>query len=171
MKINTLVLSVAALVLGVGADGRLALGQNSVSFYTVFAKANQPVPAECVQEVKLFESLAAKLPHPKSGWKFVMVCDDGSWNLAMQHIGFSGDGMEHYGETDLTGKMTLFRGEKLIHPDIGVSAEHIVAHELAHVMMQSTDELKVDQQALAWIAAQQNAPKPTIAAAQSGTGQ
>ena len=49
--------------------------------------------------------------------------------------------------------MTAFeiRGYKLIHPDMGVSPAHIVAHELAHVMLRSTDETKVDRQAFAWL--------------------
>ncbi|MFL6305249.1 MAG: hypothetical protein ACJ72H_17090 [Candidatus Sulfotelmatobacter sp.] len=96
--------------------------------------------------------LLAAYPHPASGWHFVVVCDDTTWQHVMRKAGIADGPGEHYGETDIEHNLTLIRGAKLTHADMGVSPERIVAHELAHVMLRSADEAKVDRQAFAWMA-------------------
>ncbi len=126
--------------------------QNHLSFVSDFAKVGRPAPAECLDEGFHFLKLLTVYPHPASGWNFVVVCDDTTWQHVMRKIGMADDPREHYGETDIDHNLTLIRGIKLIRPDMGVSPEHIIAHELAHVMLHSTDEAKVDRQAFAWMA-------------------
>ena len=129
-----------------------SVAQNHFSFTSDFMKAGQPAPAECVTEGVVFMKLLSAYPHPASGWHFVVVCDDATWLHVLRKAGMTGGPGEHYGETDIENDLTLIRGAKLIHPDMGVSPEHIVAHELAHVILHSTDEGKVDRQAFAWMA-------------------
>jgi hypothetical protein len=128
------------------------MAQNHFSFVSDFAKAGRPAPAECVAEGAYFMKLLAAYPHPASGWHFVVVCDDTTWQHVMRKIGMDDDLREHYGETDIKDNLTLIRGAKLTHADMGVPPERIVAHELAHVMLRSIDEAKVDRQTFAWMA-------------------
>jgi len=132
-----------------------AFAQNKVSVNSLFLKPGKPIPADCQEAAQVFVHFASMYPHPKTGWSFVIVCDENSWTAAMQRMGLTGDGMEHYGETDIDHNITLFRGWKLIHPDMEVTPEHIVAHELAHIMLHSRDERLVDQTAMKWIDQQQ----------------
>jgi hypothetical protein len=129
-----------------------SIAQNHFSFVSDFAKAGRPAPAECVTEGMQFMKLLSVYPHPTSGWSFVVVCDDTTWQHVMRKAGMA-DGLgERYGETDIEHNLTLIRGIKLIRPDMGVSPEHIIAHELAHVVLHSIDEATVDRQAFAWMA-------------------
>ena len=93
-------------------------------------------------------------PHPSTGWSFVVVCDEESWKHLMQRTFLDKKLGEHYGETDIDKGITLIRGYKLLNPDAGASPEHIIAHELAHIMLHSRDEKKVDRQAEMWVAQQ-----------------
>jgi hypothetical protein len=95
--------------------------------------------------------LLSAYPHPATGWHFIVVCDDPTWQHVMRKIGMADDLGEHYGETDIKDNLTLIRGTKLTHADLGVPPEHIIAHELAHVILHSTDEAEVDRQAFAWM--------------------
>lgn len=129
-----------------------ALAQNQFSYSSDFTKAGKPASKECATEVVAFMKLLSAYPHPASGWTFVVVCDEPTWQHAMERLGMADDPREHYGETDIAHSLTLIRGPKLIQPDMGVSPERIVAHELAHVMLHSTDEAKVERQAQLWMA-------------------
>jgi hypothetical protein len=129
-----------------------SIAQNQFSFVSDFAKAGQPASPECLAESTLFMKLLSAYPHPVSGWSFVLVCDDTTWQHVMRKIGMADDVGEHYGETDIKDKLTLIRGTKLTRADMGVPPERIVAHELAHVMLRSLDEAQVDRQAFAWMA-------------------
>jgi hypothetical protein len=129
-----------------------SMAQNHFSFVSDFVKAGRPAPTECVTEGVQFMKLLSAYPHPSSGWHFAVVCDDSTWQHVMRNTGMADGPGERYGETDIEHNLTLIRGAKLIHADMGVSPERIVAHELAHVMLRSTDEAKVDRQAFAWMA-------------------
>jgi len=129
-----------------------SMAQNQFSFVSDFVKASQPASPECLAESTLFMKLPSTYPHPASGWSFVVVCDDPTWQHVMRKIGMADDLGEHYGETDIKDNLTLIRGTKLTHADLGVPPERIVAHELAHVMLCSIDETQVDRQAFAWMA-------------------
>ena len=161
MKFRSIVLSLFTIsVLSVPA-----MAQNSVSVISAFAKPGQTVSATCKQEVQVFEQLASEFPHPKTGWRFVVLCDEPTWNQFMERSGERLDGLDHYGETDIDQHLTIIRGWKLIHPDLGVDPEHFVAHELAHVMLHSRNEAKVEKVALQWLAQQKQSAGSLLAAA------
>ncbi|HEX6772448.1 MAG TPA: hypothetical protein VF126_10515 [Acidobacteriaceae bacterium] len=139
-----------------------AMGQNHFSFVSDFVKAGRPAPAQCVTEGVQFMKLLSAYPHPASGWTFVVVCDDTTWHHVMRNAGMAEGPGERYGETDIEHNLTLIRGAKLIHADMGVTPEHIVAHELAHVMLRSTDEAKVDRQAFTWMAERRDGRQKSV---------
>src|SRR5579884_2500991 len=123
--------------------------QNSVSVTSLFQKPGQPISDSCKEEVQVFEQIASVYPHPKSGWKFIIVCDENSWRAAIQRMGLVNEPGEHYGETDIDRGITLFRGWALTHPGVGgATPERIVVHELQHIMLHSRDENLVDTSAL-----------------------
>ena len=129
-----------------------AMAQNRLSTASDFSKPGQPVSQECMKEASEFAKLVSIYPHPSSGWNFVIVCDEGSWKHLMQRTALDQEPGEHYGETDIDKGITLIRGYKLLYPDMGASSDHVVAHELAHIMLRSRDEQKVDKQASLWLA-------------------
>ena len=131
------------------------VAQNQLSYVSNYGKPNQPVTTECRQMGQVFTHFASLYPHPKSGWSFVIVCDENTWKAFMQKTDFVGGQVDHYGETDIDAGLTLIRGYKLLYPDIGVTAEHVVAHELAHVTLHSRDEYLVDATAMQWIKQQE----------------
>jgi hypothetical protein len=138
--------------------------ENSGNPVGLFQK--RPAPAECVKQGAEFIKLLSAYPHPASGWNFVVVCDDTTWQDVLRKVGIADDPGEHYGETDIQHNLTLISGAKLTHPDMGVTPEHIVAHELADVVLRSTDEVKVDRQAFAWMAERRDGgPKSGIESA------
>ena len=162
MSMRALVLLVLFCALGTFP----VTAQNHFSFVSDFVKAGRPSPAECVKQGARFMKLLSEYPHPASGWNFVVVCDDTTWQHVLRKAGIADGPGERYGETDIAHNLTLIRGDKLIHADMGVTPEHIVAHELAHVMLHSTDEAKVDRQAFAWMAERRDGgPKSGIQAA------
>jgi len=131
----------ACLALGATAA---ALGQNTVSVLSTFAKPGEPIPAVCLQQVEKFKAIANNYPLPAM-WTFLIACDDAQWSLFLRHEGIILDGRTHYGETDIQGGMTVLRGQTLLHPDApGATPDHVIAHELAHIALRSDDEDKVE---------------------------
>ncbi|MDR3734606.1 MAG: hypothetical protein P4L10_03615 [Acidobacteriaceae bacterium] len=144
------------------------LAQNTVSVATDFSKPGQTASDTCKAEVQAFMRMATVYPHPATGWHFVIVCDESTWKIFLQKAGLNNEPGEHYGETDIDKNITVIRGWRLIHPDTLVSPEHIVAHELAHIILHSRDEVEVDKQAQAWMEQEKLSPgslvRPTLAA-------
>jgi len=68
-------------------------------------------------------------------------------------------GAAEYGETDIDHGVTFLRGTILskfgtllsISNEPVITAEHLVTHELAHIVLRSRDEAKVDAQAMRWM--------------------
>src|SRR5690242_17621520 len=65
------------------------MAQNHFSFVSDFVKAGRPSPAECVKEGALFMKLLSDYPHPASGWNFVVICDDTTWQHVLRKAGDS----------------------------------------------------------------------------------
>lgn len=131
------------------ATHRLALNFNS----DILKKPD----AECMQEIKTVIVVGSRLPLPKGNWNFVVVCDEVTWkhliDAQKEHLREEDRDPskgEIYADTLLDQKMTIFRGYKLVHPDDNVAPEHIIAHELAHIYLNSANERKVDEQAGKW---------------------
>jgi len=140
------------LALAISAGASSALGQNTVSVLSTFAKLGKPIPAICLQQVEVFKTIAKNYPLPAS-WKFLIACDDVQWGLFLRHEGITLDGRTHYAETDIQGGMTVLRGETLLYPDApGAMPDHVIAHELAHIALHGEDEAKVESITQEWLA-------------------
>jgi hypothetical protein len=130
--------------------GRLTLNFNSDNLKT-------PTD-DCKRAEMLVAVVGSKLPLPKGDWHFVVVCDEVSWQHLIiaqaEHLREEDRDPskgEIYADTILDKKITIFRGYKLVHPDENVAPEHTIAHELAHIYLDSANENKVDRQADTWV--------------------
>jgi hypothetical protein len=56
-----------------------------------------------------------------------------------------------YGATFLSQHITLLRGSAMAGKDPVVTPGHLVAHELSHISLNSSDEHLAEKQALRWI--------------------
>ena len=83
MRIRALILFVLFSALGTFP----AMAQNHFSFVSDFVRAGRPAPTECVKEGEHFMKLLSAYPHPASGWDFVVVCDDTTWQHVMRKAG------------------------------------------------------------------------------------
>lgn len=155
-KSRSLVHHLVSFILATLALSVPAIAQNKLSFASDMITSGQLPTKECLSEIQVFTRLAIQFPHPTAGWSFIIVCDEMTWLGFMRRILPHQDLWEHYGETDIDKNITLIRGYKLLYPDRSAPAEHIVAHELAHIMLHTRDEEKVDEQAVSWIAQQKN---------------
>jgi len=127
--------------------GCLAQSQLRIAEY-----AKGPVPADCALQVHAAQTLIARYPHPDS-WTFVVICDEPSWKYAVNDVNPLFDANQIYGVTLRRVKTTFLRGTKLLHSFPGQpSSVYIVAHELAHIMLNSEDEATVTQAAAKWMA-------------------
>ncbi len=128
--------------------------QSTINFYSSTAKAGQPLPKECLQQADVLKKNLAVFPHP-SGWTYYIVCDDMAWQKVMIRLDAGGVNRQIYGETNFSPDvhLTYLRGAALINAQADRSAtpEHIIAHELGHIYLKSTDENKVDALAAKWV--------------------
>jgi hypothetical protein len=163
MKTRSLLLALCTLsvtVIGAFAQRQLPVladgfrtGRLKIQPQTVFAAKSSVVPSECKQEEIAFAKIASRLPLPEK-WTFYVVCDEPSWSNYVQritiekHLGMS---TEVYGATYQQGGYTVLRGYKLTHPDELTTPERIVAHELAHIYLHSSNEEQVDKLARTWV--------------------
>lgn len=115
-----------------------------------FAKG--PMPDNCVRMQSAASKLISSYPHPTQ-WLFVIACDDSSWDFMAGQTRHVLDADDIYGITMPKVKVTFLRGPALIHGTPGQpSAAHIVAHELAHIMLKTDDDIKADRVAAEWMA-------------------
>ncbi len=139
---------------------------NRITVSSMFTKDGGAMTAECRSEAMAFMAIAKNYPQP-SNWHFIIICDEPSWQDWIQKSGQYRQGVEVYGTTYLKDRVTYIRGPKLIHPDdtSGVpSPARIVAHELAHVILNTMDDDKAESQAVIWMR-QASAPVNVIAEA------
>src|SRR5690242_3492814 len=113
MRIRALIL----VVLFCALNTFPATAQNHFTYLSDFAKAGRPAPSECVTEGALLMKLLSDYPHPASGWNFVVICDDTTWQHVLRKAGIADGPGERYGETDIEHNLTLIRGVKLVRSD------------------------------------------------------
>jgi hypothetical protein len=107
------------------------------------------VPVSCQTQADLLLQTLQRYPHP-ANWHWILLCDDAAWNHLLVHIDRSRDSV--YAVTDLEGRTTCVRGTTLLRPDQPqASPEHVVAHELAHIMLRTPDEDRAEQLARHWL--------------------
>jgi hypothetical protein len=159
------VLWVAAIVL---CAFRLpCCAQNHVVLTEDSLPSGAPPPPVCIQEGEAFLRIASEFPLVHQ-WTFYIVCDERSWHRFVRRSGQLDHGVsvngvayhsrpdvQIYGTTYLQLRVSYIRGTKLLHPDLGITPAHIVAHELAHILLNSLDEVRVDHVALSWVAQHQ----------------
>ena len=100
------------------------------------------------EEAHAFARSLVRYPRPAS-WHWVLVCDEAGWRRFLRLSGRD-EQAEIYASTDLSGRTTYIRGAKLLYPyDLQAEPDDIIAHELAHIRLQSSSEARADS--LAWL--------------------
>lgn len=126
-----------------------ATDASDVRFVSSFVAAGEPVPSECREEAHAFARSLVHYPRPDS-WHWVLVCDEAGWRRFLRLSGRS-EGAAIYASTDLGGRTTYVRGAKLLSPyDLQASPDEIIAHELAHIRLQTESEARTDGLARSW---------------------
>lgn len=141
-------LKYAIFALVLSAVSAHAFGQTKVSYYSQLAKNGQ-LPAQCTIAGNALLKGLDLFPHPAT-WTYVVICDDASWTQVMKLQGIC-DIQHVHGNTNPETKTTFFRGTTLRGEDKYVTAEHVIAHELAHVYLNSRDEIAVEAKAIDWL--------------------
>jgi hypothetical protein len=117
---------------------------------TAFSDSATTPPA-CQEAVSAFIHLSVQYQRPTQ-WHFYVVCDEKSWTKLLKKQGIDDTRYQVYGSTFLGSHITYLRGYKLVHTDAAdPTPDRIVAHELAHIALQSTDEALVDSTAKTWV--------------------
>jgi hypothetical protein len=149
-----------------------AFSQNRVLLSSSGRGVGSAPSAMCVREGEAFIRIASQYPAVHN-WTFYIVCTERSWRQFVRKSGQLDHGVllngvayhnqpdvQVYGTTYLGSRVTYIRGYKLLYPDPGITPDRIVAHELAHIVLNSTDEVRDDHLALQWIAEHQQTGRP-----------
>lgn len=108
--------------------------------------------AACQQALHNYTVAVSHYPHPVD-WTYYVVCDAERWMrvanplAAANHTG----PMSLLGLTNIGQRMTAIRADALRNEVPGFTAEHVVAHELAHVYLHTTDDDPVERLATRWV--------------------
>lgn len=140
-------------------QGREAVGLR-IQYFASNPPADGSIPQVCLDEGSVLRTELQKFPHP-SKWTFIVACDETSWAAVERHVDWSNVPGKVLGLTDIDHGITYLRGWSLIHPFDGTEEacpEHVIAHELAHVYLHSSDERRVEDQALDWLKAVRQQP-------------
>jgi hypothetical protein len=128
-----------------------------VRIVSSFVADGAPVPEKCREEAHVFARSLVRYPRP-AAWHWVLICDEAGWRRFLR---FSGryEQAAIYASTDLSGRTTYIRGAKLLYPyDLHAGPDDVIAHELAHIRLQSSSEACADGLALIW----QSVVKPDL---------
>ncbi|HEY0795949.1 MAG TPA: hypothetical protein VGD64_09235 [Acidisarcina sp.] len=151
-----------------------ANGQNIINLASNITRPGSPAPANCQQQAAVLAENIVNFPHP-SKWHWVILCDDAGWRqfLIQQNLlaPRNGDQETVYGSTDLAAHLTCLRGSTLLDPDDTVAAaDHVIAHELAHIVLNTRDEDRAEQQAITWLREREQRSAPEALHRLTGTG-
>lgn len=124
-------------------------GASDVRFVSSFVSPGEPVPSECRQEAHAFALALVRYARPDS-WHWVLVCDEAGWRRFLRLSGRD-EGAAIYASTDLDASTTYIRGSKLLYPyDLDADPDDIIAHELAHISLQTGSEARADALVRLW---------------------
>ena len=130
-------------------SSQAATDASDVRIVSSFVAAGAPVPKECRKEAYTLALNLVRYPRPVS-WHWVLVCDEDGWRRFLRLSGRD-EQADIYASTDLAGRTTYIRGAKLLYPyDLQASPGGIVAHELAHIRLQSDSEARADELVRLW---------------------
>jgi hypothetical protein len=122
-----------------------ASAQQTYTPFTLGARPGDAPPQACVDTAHTIAPIITRYPHPAQ-WRWIIACNDRSWDALLQHLGWDARGKYTIALTDQKAHITYIRAEAM-----APEAEDIVAHELAHIYLHSGDEQRVDAQAVTWI--------------------
>lgn len=137
-----------------------ATAQNTISLASNLTREGRPASSSCQEQAAVLARELADFPRPDT-WHWVIVCDDSGWRQFLrQRDGFPADmGVRKesiYASTHLAAHLTCLRGSTLLRPDSPLAkADHVVAHELAHILLHTADEERAEQRALFWLGERQ----------------
>jgi hypothetical protein len=128
-----------------------ATAQNRFQFISSSAKDGAAPPSVCIQQAQTAISIIKQYPHPDT-WTWIVICDDLAWQRWERHISWNENGSPLLALTDRSSKVTYLRGPSILNPAMQAAArpEHFIAHELAHIALNSSDESAVDKLAWKW---------------------
>jgi hypothetical protein len=131
--------------------------QNTISVASSFVRAGSPAPLNCQEQAAVLEQALNRFPRPDA-WRWVVLCDDAAWREFLLRSHSSGDPIDSgageavYASTDLAAHLTILRGTTLLKPNTPLArADHVVAHELAHILLHTEDEDRAERQAIQWL--------------------
>jgi hypothetical protein len=126
-----------------------ASDNSDVRIVSSFVADGAPVPGECREKAHAFAWSLVRYPRPVA-WHWVLVCDEAGWRRFLRLSGRD-EQAEIYASTDLSGRTTYIRGAKLLYPyDLQAEPDDIIAHELAHIRLQSSSEARAESLARLW---------------------
>lgn len=134
-----------------------AHAQTTFRYFPSHPPADGSIPQLCLDEGRELNAQLARFLHPET-WTFVVACDDRAWDDLMALSGHAGSSRVMFGATNPDNHSTLLRGTNLLGKDRVMTPEHLVAHELAHVYLHSSDERRVEDKALDWLKANREQP-------------
>ncbi|MBB5061532.1 hypothetical protein HDF16_006268 [Granulicella aggregans] len=130
-----------------------ARARMSVQFIATGAKAGDPTPKSCQEILAVLLPYIQAYPHPDD-WTWDVACDAAAWaRIQLRQGNQVGSGI--LAITNRPAHSTIIRGSAMVHAysgDFRAQPEHIIAHELCHIYLQSSDEYKVDALATRWVA-------------------
>lgn len=133
------------------ADTPVSLGTN-IHFVATGVKAGDPISKICQEVLAVLLPSIQAYPHP-DGWTWYVACDEAAWaRIQMRQGNQVGSGI--LAITNRPARSTILRGFAMLHPysdDFRARPEHVIAHELCHIYLQSSDEYKVDALATRWV--------------------
>lgn len=130
-------------------SSQAATDTSDVRIVSSFVAAGAPVPKECRKEAYTLALNLVRYPRPAS-WHWVLVCDEAGWRRFLRLSGRD-EQTAIYASTDLAGRTTYIRGAKLLYPnDLQACPAGIIAHELAHIRLQSDSEAGADDLVRLW---------------------
>ena len=105
--------------------------------------------AACSATVQAVRNAASTL-HAPDGWHFVVVCGEEGWK---SYAAFSSHGEavleDAAADTDLAQGTTFFREDRL-HTPQAHGLQHVVAHEVASILLKTNDEPAIQSQMATW---------------------
>lgn len=127
-----------------------AWGQTKIALYSSNSKPGMPPASDCVQAEAVLIPLLVKFNAPRD-WTWIVVCDEAAWGRVEQHAELHRQNQQLgliLGASFLPDRLTYVRGYYLLHQlnpfDV---PEHIIAHELGHIMLNTSNEDKADKKA------------------------
>lgn len=143
-----------ALILGLSLS---AVAQTPIKYFPSHPPTAGSIPQACLDEGDSLKAQLTRFPHPDK-WTFVIACDDHAWDDLLALAGHAGTSRVIFGATNPDNHSTLLRGTTLVGKDREMTPEHLVAHELAHVYLHSSNERRVGDQALEWMKSDRGQP-------------